>query len=161
MMLISRLMLTSLPILVFCLAQSSAAKVRPACELVTPGEVAAIAHAGAVEVDTSASGPTDDGTGADACSWRPKGDKGTLLEMGVQEADDIAAAFSARKLETFGHSTPPAAVPGLGDEALYRDFEHAKGGALLLRKGKRIFWCSGVVSRDSYVALAKLVLQRW
>ena len=160
MMLGYRLVFTSLPALLFALVPLSATKVRPACERVTPIEVAAITHAGALEVDTSSSGPTDDGTGADACSWRIKGSKGTLIEMGVQQADDILAAFSARKIETFGHSTPPESIP-LGDEALYRDFEHAKGGALLLRRGKQIFWCSGVVSKDSYVALAKLVLQRW
>lgn len=160
-MLVHCLRLISLLALPVALVQSSVAKVRPACGLVTTDEIATLAHAGAVEVDTSASGPIDDGTGADACSWRLKGSKGTLIEMGVQESDDIVAAFSTRKVETFGDSSPPEVIPGLGDEALYRGFEHAKGGALLLRQGKRIFWCSGVVSKDSYIALAKLVLKRW
>ena len=131
------------------------------CQLVSPEEIASLAHSGPAEVDADASGPVDDGSNAEACSWKPKGGRGTIIEMGVQEAADPVAAVAAHKAEAFGRSPAPTPVQGLGDEALYRDFEHAKGGALIMRSGKRIFWCSGGAPKDSYVALAKLVLKRW
>ena len=142
-------------------AQTTGKQKRTVCQLVSPEELASLAHSGPVEVDPGASGPIDDGSDSEACSWKPKGGRGTIIEMGVQEAANPEAAFAAHKVEAYGRSPAPVPVPGLGDEALYRDFEHAKGGALLMRSGKRIFWCSGVVPKDSYVALAKLVLKRW
>jgi hypothetical protein len=158
-----RLTLKTMTVLLLAtiVASAQSKQKKTVCQLVSPEEIASLAHSGPVEVDADASGPIDDSSNAEACSWKPKGGRGTIIEMGVQEAENPVAAFAAHKAEAYGASPQPSPVQGLGDEALYRDFEHARGGALLLRSGKRIFWCSGGAPKDSYIALAKLILKRW
>jgi hypothetical protein len=68
--------------------------------------------------------------------------------------------FKAAEVEAFGGGPCPAAVAGLGDAALYRDFQKVKGGALLVRRGTVVFTFSGSVSRDAMIALARLVAGR-
>ncbi len=150
------------------------AQKRSACQLVSLDEITKLTGRSPVEINPSASGP--DGA-SDYCSWRIKGTEDTVIEMGIENLDvpdlaeqvtgrrpsdvRIAAKFKIRKIQAFSDPPEPAAVPGLGDEALYRDFQRAKGGALLVRRGSRLFSCSGSQSKDAYIGLAKLVLQRW
>ena len=150
------------------------AQKRSACQLVSLEEITKLTGKGPLEINPSASGP--DGA-TDYCSRRVKGSEATVIEMGIENLDvpdlaeqvagrqstdvRVAAKFKLRKIQAFSDPPEPAAVPGLGDEALYRDFQRAKGGALLVRRGSRLFSCSGGVSKDAYIGLAKLILQRW
>jgi len=43
---------------------------------------------------------------------------------------------------------------------LYRDFERAKGGALIVRRGTVVLGMSGSLPRDAYLSLARLLLPR-
>jgi hypothetical protein len=69
-------------------------------------------------------------------------------------------AFAAARVEAFGNGPKPAPVPGLGDEALYRDFERVKGGALIVRRGPAVVTMSGSLAKDGFVSLARLVFGR-
>lgn len=149
-------------ILVAALVSVPGAGVKDACQLLTIEEVAKAANAGPLAIDPQTSGETDNG--GSSCTWQPKGQAPAVIltvENGARPGGTAAARFAASKIETFGGGrTQPAAVPGLGDEALYRDFDNGKGGALLVRRGNDIVTFSGSARRDVYVALARLVLQR-
>jgi hypothetical protein len=131
---------------------------RPACELLTREEVGRVAG-GAVTIDQSSSG--EDDRGGDNCVWKRGRD--VAVEMRIQRAPSPPQAqrlFQEGRVEAFGTRPGPAAVPGLGDEALYRDFERAKGGALIVRRGAVVVGMSGTVPRDAYLTLARLLLPR-
>lgn len=163
---------------VFAQQQNSkqAIQKRSACQLVSLEEIAKLTAAGPVEIIPDASGPADGGA-SDACAWRVKGSQATLIEMVIENLDvpdlaekltgklttdpRVAAKFKLRKTQAFSDPPEPAVVPGLGDQALYRDFQRAKGGALLVRRGSRLFSCSGSLPKETYIGLARLVLQRW
>ncbi len=147
-----------------------------ACRLLTFDEVARFSGGAPVEIDPKQSGE-DDSDGSSSCTWQVKGGKlPPVVILTVENGDTpgagervlgtkpaegrVAAKFSLRKMQAFGNPPPPTAVPGLGDEALYRDFERVKGGALLVRRGAQIVTFSGSVHKDAYIALARLVLQR-
>jgi outer membrane protein OmpA-like peptidoglycan-associated protein len=146
-----------------------------ACKLLTVDEVGKFSSAGPVEVDPRASG--EDADGSTGCTWQTKGstappvviltvengDTPGMAErmLGTKpQGDRVTATFSLRKVQTFGDPPPPTPVAGLGDEALYRDFQRVKGGALLVRRGNWIVTFSGSAPKDAYIALARLVLQR-
>jgi hypothetical protein len=131
---------------------------RPACELLTLEEVGRVAG-GAVTIDQSSSG--EDDRGGDNCVWKRGRD--VAVEMRIQRAPSPQQAqrlFQDGRVEAFGTRPAPAAVPSLGDEALYRDFERAKGGALIVRRGAVVVGMSGTVPRDAYLTLARLLLPR-
>jgi hypothetical protein len=148
---------------------------RTACTLVTVAEVMRATGAANVEIDKAGSGE-DPGSGLSGCTWRIKGGTRALVEMTIENAqmptaveqvtgtpaggDRVGSAFSLRKLQAFSGGPEPAPVAGLGDEAFYRDFTGAKGGALLMRQGAEIVTMSGSVGKDAYVALARLVSGR-
>jgi hypothetical protein len=151
------------------------AKAPVTCQLVTVDEVAKSSQTGPIEIDRKSSGENPD-DGSSSCTWIVKGGGVPVVILTIENADVPDAAeqalgtepaggrrqanFSLRKMQTFGDPPPPAAVPGLGDEALYRDFKNGKGGALLIRRGFWIVTFSGSAPRDVYVALGKLVLER-
>jgi hypothetical protein len=147
---------------------------KPACGLITIAEVSKYSG-GPVEVDAKASGEDTD-SASSGCVWKVKGSNAPPVVILTIENGDlpgsaerllgkppaggrVPASFSARKVEAFS-GPPPSAVPGLGDEAFYRDFERVKGGALLVRRGIWFVSFSGSMSKDGYIALARLVLQR-
>jgi len=137
---------------------SGAAK--SACELLTLAEVGRVGG-GTMEIDPSASG--DDDRGGDNCVWRVKGTRDPVVVFRVERlaaAPKAEGAFKAAEVEAFAGGPRPAAVPGLGDAALYRDFQKVKGGALLVRRGTTVFSFSGSVAKDAMVSLARLVLGR-
>jgi hypothetical protein len=104
---------------------------RPACELLSLDEVGRIAGA-RVAIDPSASG--EDDRGGENCVWKVGGQ--VVLEMRIQRSaspQQAQLAFARTRSETFGTRPEPAKVAGVGDEALYRDFEHVNGGALMVR----------------------------
>src|SRR5262245_29355761 len=146
-----------------------------ACKLLTVDEVTKASNAGSLEIDPRASG--EDADGSTGCTWQIKGSKAPPVVIltvengdtpGVTEralgtkpsVDRVTATFSLRKIQTFGDPPPPTPIPGLGDEALYRDFQRVKGGALLVRRGKWIVTFSGAAPKDAHLTLARLVLQR-
>ena len=134
---------------------------RTACELLTLAEIGKIAGSSAIEIDPSQSGPDD--TGGDNCVWKVKGNPNPFMVFQIKRvpADrKVEAAFSDERVSAFGGGPAPAAVSGLGDEALYRDFQRVKGGCLILRHGRNLVSFSGPVGRDAYVTLARLILQR-
>src|SRR5262249_4843217 len=117
----------------------------PACELLTLAEVGRVAG-GTMEIDPSASG--EDDRGGDNCVWRVKGTRDPVVAFRIERlaaAPKADGAFKAAEVEAFGGGPRPAAVPGLGDAALYRDFQKVKGGALLVRRGTTVFSFSGSV----------------
>jgi hypothetical protein len=131
---------------------------RPACELLTVEEVGRVAG-GPVTIDPSASG--EDDRGGDNCVWKRGGN--VVVETRIQRAPSPQQAqrlFQAARTEAFGTRPAPAAVAGLGDEALYRDFERAKGGALIVRRGAVVVGMSGSLPRDAYLMLTRLLLPR-
>ena len=124
-------------------------------------EIGKIAGGSAIEIDPSASGVDDNG--GDNCVWKVKGNPNPFIVFQVKRVPanrQIEAAFGVDRVEAFGGGPAPAGVSGLGDEALYRDFERVKGGCLLVRQARSIVSFSGPVGRDAYVTLARLVLQR-
>ena len=132
---------------------------RPACQLLSLDEVGRIAGA-RVAIDPSASG--EDDRGGDNCVWKVGGQ--VVLEMRVQRSpspQQAQLAFTRTRSEAFGPRPEPARVAGLGDEALYRDFEKVKGGALIVRRGVIVVGMSGSLPRDAYLSLARLVLGRF
>ena len=134
---------------------------RSACELLTLAEIGKLAGGSAIEIDPSASGVGDNG--GDNCVWKVKGNPNPFIVFQVRripENQKIETAFSNDRVEAFGGGPAPAGVSGLGDEALYRDFEKAKGGCLIIRQGRSIVTFSGPVGKDAYVTLARLVLPR-
>jgi hypothetical protein len=131
---------------------------RPACELLTVEEVGRVAG-GAVTIDPSASG--EDDRGGDNCVWKRGGN--VVVETRIQRASSPPQAqrlFQETRTEAFGPRPAPTPVSGLGDEALYRDFERAKGGALIVRRGAVVVGMSGSLPRDAYLTLARLLLPR-
>ncbi len=131
---------------------------RPACEMVSLEEVGRLAGA-PVTIDRSASG--EDDRGGDNCVWKARGQ--VVVEVSVQRAPSPQQAqrlFLETRTEAFGARPEPAKVPGLGDEALYRDFERAKGGALIVRRGSAVVGMSGSLPRDAHLSLARLLLPR-
>jgi|RhiMetdeSRZDD1v2_1073273.scaffolds.fasta_scaffold965810_2 hypothetical protein len=153
-------MLRSTALLLVAVLASVAASAaeRPACELLTLEEVGRAAGA-AVAIDKSASG--EDDRGGDNCVW--KAGSQVVAEMRIQRlasAPEGRRAFSDARTEAFGARPAPAPVAGLGDEALYRDFERAKGGALIVRRGAVVVGMSGSLPRNAYLALARLLLPR-
>ena len=131
---------------------------RSACELLAREEVGRVAG-GSVAIDPSASGPDD--RGGDNCVWTRSGR--VAAEMRVERLASpqrAAQAFAASRVEAFGNGPAPGPVPGLGDEALYRDFERVKGGALIVRRGPAVVTLSGTLPKDGFVSLARLVLGR-
>lgn len=140
-------------------APVAAADSRKACELLTRDEVARVAG-GPVEVDPTASG--EDDRGGDNCVWTPPG-KNPAVVLRVERlpsVDRATRAFADTKVEAFGGGPPPARVAGLGDEALYRDFQRAKGGALIVRRGAVVLTISGSVPKEAQVSLGRLALGR-
>lgn len=134
---------------------------RSACDLLSLAEIGKLAGGSAIEIDPSQSGPDDNG--GDNCVWKVKGNPNPFIVFQVKRvaADRrIDAVFSGDRVEAFGGGPAPASVSGLGEEALYRDFEKVKGGCLLIRQGRSIVTFSGSVGKDAYVTLARLVLQR-
>jgi hypothetical protein len=131
---------------------------RPVCELLTLEEVGRAAGAPAA-IDPSASGPDD--RGGDNCVWKARGQ--VVVETRVERLASpqrAQVAFGHARTEAFGPRPAPAPVAGLGDEALYRDFERVKGGALVIRRGTVVVGMSGVLPRDALVGLARLLLPR-
>jgi hypothetical protein len=148
------------PVLVLLLALGVTASGagRPACELLTVEEVGRVAG-GAVTIDPSGSG--EDPEGGDNCVWKRGGS--VVVETRVQRLASVQQAqlaFAKTSSMAFGIRPAPVKVGGLGDEALYRDFERAKGGALVVRRGAVVFGMSGSLPRDAYLSLARLVLPR-
>ena len=140
------------------LAPTALAAGRPVCELISADEVGRIAGTRVV-VDPSASG--EDDRGGDNCVW--KAGARVVVEMRVQRAPSPQEAqrlFRETRTEAYGSRPEPAKVAGLGDEALYRDFERAKGGALIVRRGTVVLGMSGSLPRDAYLSLARLLLPR-
>jgi hypothetical protein len=114
-----------------------------------------------METDPSASG--EDDRGGDNCVWRVKGTRDPVVVFRIERlpaTPKAESAFKAAEVEAFGGGPRPAAVPGLGDAALYRDFQKARGGAILVRRGTTVFTFSGSVSKDAMVSLVRLVLGR-
>lgn len=162
-----------------CAEAAAQSQTKPliACRLLTLDEVGRFASGGPVEIDPKQSGEDDSDGISSGCTWQVKGSKSPPVAILTIEDGDVpsqaervlgtkppngrvAARFSLRKVQAFGNPPPPTAIPGLGDEAFYRDFEHVKGGALLIRRGTHIVTFSGSVPKDAYVTLAPLVLQR-
>ena len=115
------------------LAPTALAAGRPVCELISADEVGRVAGTRVV------------------------------VEMRVQRAPSPQEAqrlFRETRTEAYGSRPEPAKVAGLGDEALYRDFERAKGGALIVRRGTVVLGMSGSLPRDAYLSLARLLLPR-
>lgn len=132
---------------------------KPACALLTSDEVAkAVGHA--VTVDPHQSG--GDANGGDHCVWVSGG--AVAIELGVEPptTDPSRAAGAYRELrdDAFGSGAAPAAVTGLGDEALYRDFEQVKGGAIVIRKGLVVLGLSGTQTKDAILSLARSAVGR-
>lgn len=156
-------------------SQKQTAK-RMACQLLSLEEVAKFAGSGPLEIEPTTSGPGDGESSS--CTWQPKGVKNasavailTIENLDVPDQVEkmmgsppaegrVKTHFRLRKIQTFSNPPEPTAISGLGDEALYRDFENAKGGALLVRRAAMAVTFSGSARRDTYVGLAKLVLQR-
>jgi hypothetical protein len=131
---------------------------RPACELLALEEVGRVAGA-PVAIDPSASGPDD--RGGDNCVWKARGQ--VVVEARVERVaspSQATVAFGRAATEAFGARPAPAKVPGLGDEALHRDFERVRGGALVIRRGAVVVGMSGMLPRDALVGLARLLLPR-
>jgi hypothetical protein len=156
--------------------QSSSTKAQTAkhtaCQILTIQEVAKFTGLSALAIVADESGP--DGS-ADNCAWRVPGKAdGVILTLENLDVPDLAEQmtgkqtsaervknhFRLRRTQAYGGYPPEVPVAGLGDEAFYRDFEHAKGGCLLVRRGSQSISLSGSVSKDIYLGLARLVLQR-
>ena len=141
-------------------AVAMAAGARNACELLSRDEVSRVAG-GPVEIDPTASG--EDDRGGDNCVWKLKGRPVPPVLLRVRRhasGPQAQIAFMVERADAFGGGPEPVRVPGLGDEALYRDFEKVKGGALVVRRGSVVVTMSGSVSREAFVSLARLVVGR-
>jgi len=146
---------------------------RTACQILTIQEVAKFTGLSNLAIVPDESGP--DGP-SDYCAWRVRGGSdGVILTLenldvpdqvekltGMQSSGErVKNHFRLRRIQAYGGNPPEVPVAGLGDEAFYRDFAHAKGGCLLVRRGTQAVTFSGSAPKDVYIGLAKLVLQRW
>ena len=138
---------------------AATAAAKSACALLTADEVAkAVGHA--VTVDPNQSGKDPDG--GDHCVWSNDGNVAIELSLEPPTTDPSRAAGAYREArdDAFGSGAAPSAVPGLGDEALYRDFEKVKGGAIVVRKGLAVLGISGTQAEDAIVSLARIAAGR-
>jgi hypothetical protein len=156
--------------------QSSSTKAQTAkhtaCQILSIQEVAKFTGLGALAIVPDESGPNGS---ADYCAWRVPGKAdGVILTLENLDVPDLAEKVTGKqtsaervknhfrllRTQAYGGYPPEAPVTGLGDEAFYRDFEHAKGGCLLIRRSSQSISFSGSASKDVYIGLAGLVLQR-
>ncbi len=140
-------------------ASAAPAAAKPACALLTSDEVAkAVGHA--VTVDPHQSG--SDANGGDHCVWVSGGEVAIELSLEPPTTDPSRAAGAYRELrdDAFGSGAAPTAVTGLGDEALYRDFEKVQGGAIVVRKGLVVLGLSGTQTKDAILSLARSAVGR-
>lgn len=138
---------------------ASAAGAKSACALLTADEIAeAVGHPVTVDPDPSGGDPD----AGDHCVWTKDGSVAIELSLEPPTTDPARAAGAYREVrdDAFGSGAAPSAVPGLGDEALYRDFEKVKGGAIVVRKGLVVLGISGTQTKDAIVSLARLAAGR-
>jgi hypothetical protein len=136
-------------------------KTRSACSLLTTDEVKGVAASESPRLIDEASGlnvaETDD-----FCVWRGKSSQDPLVQLVVKVPPGANAplVFTVTGGDFFGGGPKPAAVSGLGNEALYRDFVKGRGGTVVVRKGTTVFSITGLLSKDVLVGLARLVAGR-
>ena len=98
-----------------------------------------------------------------SCDWRAAIRQGNALTvvLTLHNAGD-KDQFARLKREMSEAGSRMKAVSGLGDEANYQgDYQIAGAGGLLVRRGTQMFTIFGTIgSENSYVTLAKIVLQR-
>lgn len=145
--------------------KSSAANAKQlnACELLSTAEVAAFLKAPSVQIDSLNSGKNQN-TNVDFCSWFVKAgeSEGVMLKLrrAASSEETPVALIAARGDEDFPSPPQPTSIAGVGDEALYRDYADGKGGTVIVRRGPAVVTLIGSASKETLVAMAKLVVQR-
>lgn len=132
---------------------------KPACQILSIPEVEQAVGA-KVTVDPAQSGP--DGNGADFCAWQTPDKHFVILGlMPGTSAAEARTTYVGWLTQAFGGGPPAQSVPGLGDEAQFRNYVgNLKGGVVVVRKGSTVASVEGPMSRDQVVGLARLVLAR-
>jgi hypothetical protein len=141
---------------------AATAKPPKACDLLTTADVAAVAPAEAPQFVAEASGLTMVET-EDYCVWRGKGSPDPLVQLIVKVLNPDQAPemiYVVAKGEYFGGGPDPQPVPGVGDEAAYRDFDKGKGGSIVVRRGATVFVVTGLLPKPALVELAKRAVKR-
>lgn len=132
---------------------------KPACQILTIPEVARVVGV-AVTIDQNQSGPGDNGW--DFCAWKTP--DGHFVILGVGAKQSVAAAraeYASSLVGAFGGGASANAIPGLADEAQYRDYTgNLKGGVVVVRSGMVVFTMEAPTSRDDVLTLARFVLTR-
>jgi hypothetical protein len=149
-------------------ATSAAPKGLTACELLTPGEIAGFLKAPQVKKDEVNSGKNEM-TKVDFCNWYVKEGSSEGVEITLRRAEsaDEGAAmliFSAAKGDAVEHDVErdrkAQPISGVGDEAIYSPYPVGDGGSVALRAGSSAVTITGSASKETLVAMAKLIAQR-
>lgn len=146
-------------------AGASADAVPNACALLTASEIAKALAVPSVFIDSLNSG-RHEFKDVDLCSWgvAPNDPRGVMVKLRrAKSSDEIELTLTAARVDdSFGDpATPPSAVAGLGDEAVYRDYADKQGGVLIVRRGLTVFTLDGSrVTKAALIALAKVALPR-
>jgi hypothetical protein len=146
----------------------SGSKAQNACELLTPTEIAGFLKVPAVKKDELNSGKNEM-TKVDFCNWYVKegSSEGVELRLRRGESSDEGSAmlvFSAAKGDAVEHDSERSrnaeSLTGVGDQAIYSPYPDGKGGNIALGAGSSAVTITGSASKDTLVAMAKLVASR-
>ena len=146
---------------------ASAPKVRAACEVLTPAEVATFLKVPEVRKDDLSSGKNQF-TGVDLCYWYVKegSPEGIAVTFRTAASDDEGgrmSAFSSAKGDAVEHDvkrSQEAQPVVVGDEGVYSPYSVPPGGSIVVRVGSVVVTMTGTASKDTFVAMAKLAAER-